>query len=105
MRFKTAPHSRDVSLRNWEDDLNLFFSRAIVLALLALLGPGCGSNHVTSSPATKGDTVPAAANRRIRFKEEYKQMLGKDGKMLWTPSTTNKRPPGVAGPEPPKTEN
>jgi hypothetical protein len=66
----------------------------VFLALLALVDSGCGGSSA-DNPATKGNTVQAAADRRIKFKDEYKKMLGKDGKMLWNPSQSKKRPAGV----------
>ena len=66
--------------------------RWAALALLALVGleSGCGK---TEAPITPGETVVAGGNSRIKFKDEYKKMLGKDGKMLFKPSE-RKLPPG-----------
>jgi len=77
-----------------EDHLTRSLRPVVVLASLAILESGCGG-PTTDSPATKGNTVQAAANGRIKFKDEYKKMLGKDGKMLWNPSQSKKRPDGI----------
>jgi len=74
--------------------LTLSFRSAIVLASLLFLESGCGGSS-TESEATKNNTVQAAADRRIKFKDEYKDMVGKDGKMKWNPSQSSKRPPGI----------
>ena len=66
----------------------------VVLASLALLESGCGGS-ITDHPATKDNTVQAAADRRIKFKEEYKKMLEKNPKILSTPSQSRKPPPGI----------
>jgi hypothetical protein len=70
------------------------FRPAIVLGSLVFLGCGCGGS-ISESEATKNNTVQAAADRRIKFKDEYKQMLDKDGKMKWNPSQSRKRPSGI----------
>jgi hypothetical protein len=55
------------------------------------LAIGCGSNP--SPPPTNGGSLPEpAANRRLKFKPEMKEML-KDGKPLWKPGETIKRTP------------
>ena len=54
------------------------FRLAVILLSLVFLECGCGSS-VTESELTKNNTVQAAADRRIKFKDEYKEMLGKDG--------------------------
>ena len=33
--------------------------------------------------------------QHLKYKEEYKKMLGKDGQLLWKPSESKKRPPGI----------
>ena len=43
----------------------------------------------------RDNTAIASGNSRIKFKDEYKQMLGKDGKMLFKPSESKKKPAGV----------
>jgi hypothetical protein len=65
---------------------------AIGLVAVAGLGSGCGSNAPAPAP---GQPVVAGANSRIQFKEDYKKMIGKDGKMLWKPSESKRRPAGV----------
>jgi hypothetical protein len=81
-------------LRAQEDPLTRLFRPAIVLSSLVFIECGCGGS-TTESEVTKNNTVQAAANGRIKFKDEYKQMLDKDGKMKWNPSTSRKRPPGI----------
>jgi hypothetical protein len=65
---------------------------AIVLAVLTSLHCGCAGSS-PNSEATKNDTVQAAADRRIKFKPEYKDMLGNDGKMKFNPSQSQKKRP------------
>jgi hypothetical protein len=62
---------------------------AVVLFAVASVGPGCGK---TEAPTTPGQPVVAGGNSRIKYKEEYKDMI-KDGKMLFKPSD-RKLPPG-----------
>jgi hypothetical protein len=64
---------------------------ATLLVVLVSLEFGCGGS-ASNSEATKNDTVQAAANRRIKFKPEYKDMIGPDGKMKFNPSQVQKRP-------------
>ena len=66
----------------------------IVLAALVFLQCGCGGS-TSESELTKNNTVQAAADRRIKFKDEYKDMIGKDGKMKFNPSQSKKRPSGI----------
>jgi hypothetical protein len=66
---------------------------AIVLAVLISLECGCGSSSSSNAEATKNNTVPAAADRRIKFKPEYKDMIGSDGKMKFIPSQSTKKRP------------
>jgi hypothetical protein len=66
---------------------------AIGLLVLASFAAGCGSNAV--DPDAAGKPVVAGPNNRIKFKEEYKDMIGKDGQLKWKPSQSKKRPPGV----------
>jgi hypothetical protein len=70
------------------------FHQALLICFLLITTAGCGSNS-TTPPAGVGDINTAGGNSRLKYKEEYKQMLGKDGKLLWKPSTTTKRPPGI----------
>ena len=62
-----------------------------LLALMCLL-PGCGSStpDTPTKPVTASDAGP---NRRLQFKDEYKQMLGNDGQYHLKPGM--KPPPGV----------
>jgi hypothetical protein len=70
--------------------------RAVIgLLVLASVAPGCGSNAV--DPEAAGKPVVAGPNNRIQFKEEYKDMIGKDGQLKWKPSQSKKRPSGVPG--------
>ena len=62
---------------------------AIGLAVLMGLGSGCGSQPEV--PASKVDLSKVGGNQRLQFKEEYKQMIGKDGKFLMKPGM--KTPP------------
>jgi hypothetical protein len=78
--------------------LNRRLIAAIGSVGLACLGPGCGSTPIPE-PAP-GKNVQAGANTRIKFKEEYKKMIGKDGKLLFKPSESNKRPPDMPQREP-----
>jgi hypothetical protein len=55
------------------------------------LGSGCGSG--SEAPASKVDLSKVGGNSRLQFKEEYKQMIGKDGKVLMKPGMKN--PPGT----------
>jgi hypothetical protein len=70
------------------------FRLAAILGSMVFLEFGCGGS-TTDSEATKNNTVQAAADRHIKFKDEYKQMLGKDGKLKWNPSQTKKKPAGI----------
>ncbi len=65
----------------------------VFLALLALVDSGCGGSSA-DNPATKGNTVQAAADRRIKFKDEYKKMLEKNPSIFSKPGQTKIRPPG-----------
>ena len=70
------------------------FRLVVILFSLVFLECGCGGSS-NESAVTKNNTVQAAADRHIKFKDEYKEMLGKDGKMKWNPSQTKKRPAGI----------
>ena len=72
----------------------------VLLAGCAAIAAGCGSK-----PSVPASTEPALAgpNRRYQMKDEYKQVLGKDGQMLWKQGM--KLPPGAGaagGAVPPK---
>ena len=71
-----------------------FLREAAGLATLLILGSGCGSSTPTPEKAALS-SADAGPNSRLKFKDEYKKMLDKDGKMLFKPSESNKRPPGV----------
>jgi hypothetical protein len=65
--------------------------RATLIALAcAGLGAGCGSGTPAASSSTSpGDLGEAGPNNRLRFKPEFKQMVGKKGELL------KKRPPNI----------
>jgi hypothetical protein len=73
--------------------LNRRLRAAIGLLALVYFVPGCGSN--AADPAAAGKPVEAGPNSRIKFKDEYKDMIGKNGQLKWKPSQSKKRPPGV----------
>ena len=62
---------------------------ALAASALAGLLSGCGSSDRGSTPA--GAAVPGP-NRRIMANEKYKELIGKDGKPIWTPGKPM-RPP------------
>jgi hypothetical protein len=74
-----------------ESPLNRCLRAAIGLVVLMGLGSGCGSG--SEAPAPKADLSKVGGNSRLQFKEEYKQMIGKDGKVLMKPGMKN--PPGT----------
>jgi hypothetical protein len=65
------------------------------LAALVCILPGCSSSSETGGTTDPEKQVQAGPNSRIKFKEEYKKMIGKDGKLLQKPSDYTKRPPGI----------
>ncbi len=69
--------------------MNRCLRAAIGLVVLMGLGSGCGRE--SEVPASKVDLSKVGGNQRLQFKEEYKQMLGKDGKFLMKPGM--KTPP------------
>jgi hypothetical protein len=64
------------------------FRAALAVGALAGLLPGCGSGDRGTAA---GPAVPSA-NRRIMADERYKDLIGKDGKPIWTPGKPM-RPP------------
>jgi hypothetical protein len=57
-------------------------SALIVLACIGF-GAGCGSGTPAASSSTSPDDLgEAGPNRRLRFKPEFKQMIGKNGELL-----------------------
>jgi hypothetical protein len=64
---------------------------ALAASALAWLWSGCGSSDQGNTPAGTGTAVPGP-NRRIMANEKYKELLGKDGKPVWTPGKPM-RPP------------
>jgi hypothetical protein len=76
--------------------LKRYVSTLVGLTLLCTIGPGCGSqsSSETTAPGQLGEAGP---NQRLRLKEEYKQAIGKDGKMILKPGM--KPPAGLSGPK------
>ena len=66
---------------------------AMGVAASLLVAPGCGSD--TGAPTKATGSADAGPNARLKFKDEYKKMLGKDGQLKWKPSESAKRPDGV----------
>ena len=64
---------------------------ALVAAALAGLLSGCGSSS-SDQGSTPGGTAVPGPNRRIMANEKYKELIGKDGKPIWTPGKPM-RPP------------
>ncbi|HZW34121.1 MAG TPA: hypothetical protein VFF52_25580 [Isosphaeraceae bacterium] len=62
---------------------------ALVASALACLGTGCGSGSDRRTPAA---TAIPSPNRRILANEKLKELIGKDGKPIWTPGKPM-RPP------------
>jgi hypothetical protein len=73
--------------------VNRLIRATIGLFVAVCIGAGCGSN--TAPPPTDSKPAVAGGNSRIKYKPEYEKMLGKDGKMLFKPSESKKRPDGV----------
>ncbi len=73
-----------------ESPLNRCLRAAIGLVVLMGLGSGCGSEPEVPA-SSKADLSKVGGNQRLKFKEEYKQMIGKDGKFLMKPGM--KTPP------------
>jgi hypothetical protein len=67
--------------------LNRCLRAAIGLVVLMGLGSGCGREP--DVPASKVDLSKVGGNQRLPFKDEYKQMIGKDGKFLMKPGLKN----------------
>ncbi len=63
---------------------------AIGLVVAVCLGTGCGGGE-PEVPASKVDVSKVGGNQRLQFKDEYKQMIGKDGKFIMKPGM--KTPP------------
>ena len=60
---------------------------------------GCGERPVPPTP-DNATSAMAGANRRYPLKEEYKQVLGKNGQLNWKPGM---RQPAPAAGSPPAT--
>ncbi len=60
--------------------MSRFHRASLVFSTVLFLGAGCGGPEGPPE-ATKGNTVQAGADRRVKFKDEYKKMIGPDGKM------------------------
>jgi hypothetical protein len=58
------------------------------LMISAPLASGCGPSAPALPPGPINPT--AVSDRRIRFKEEYKQVLGKDGRVRMNPALLRK---------------
>jgi hypothetical protein len=72
---------------------------ALLLGCVALLivSPGCDSG--APPEAGPGGTLgEAGPNRRLKLRDEYKQAIGKDGKMILKPGM--KKPDFAAKPQP-----
>jgi hypothetical protein len=69
--------------------LNRCLRAAMGLVVLMGLGSGCGSEP--EAPASKVELSKVGGNQRLKFKDEYKNMIGKDGKFLMKPGM--KTPP------------
>ena len=54
------------------------------VAMLISLVPGCGSDAAPESPGP-GRLGEAGPNRRLKLKDEYKQAIGKDGRLILKP--------------------
>jgi hypothetical protein len=72
-----------------EPPLDRCLRAAIGLVVLMGLGSGCGREP--DVPASNVDLSKVGGNARLQFKEEYKQMIGKDGRVLMKPGM--KSPP------------
>ena len=64
---------------------------ALAACALVWLLPGCGSSSSDPGGTPAGTAVPGP-NRRIMANEKYKELIGKDGKPIWTPGKPM-RPP------------
>jgi hypothetical protein len=73
-----------------EPPLDRCLRAATGLVVLVGLGSGCGRGE-PEVPASKVDLSKVGGNQRLQFKEEYKQMIGKDGKFMMKPGM--KTPP------------
>jgi hypothetical protein len=65
---------------------------ALLAAALAGLLSGCGSSSSDQGSTPAGTAAVPGPNRRIMANEKYKELLGKDGKPIWTPGKAM-RPP------------
>ena len=65
--------------------------RAAAFGLVVLMSLGFGCGREPEVPAAKVDLSKVGGNQRLQFKEEYKQMIGKDGRFLMKPGM--KAPP------------
>jgi hypothetical protein len=70
-----------------ESPLNRCLRAAIGLVVLLGLGSGCGRE--TDVPASQVDLSKVGGNQRLQFKDEYKKMIGKDGRFLMKPGMKN----------------
>ncbi len=67
----------------------------VVVVGLGLGLAGCGPKVTPAPPTNLSDAGP---NHRLKFKPEYKKMIGPGGKMLWKPGQPV--PKGVRVPKP-----
>jgi hypothetical protein len=74
--------------------VNRLSRTAIVLVVAVVLGAGCGPSP-TPPPGSGNSSADAGPNNRLKYKDEYKKMIGKDGKMLFKPSESSRRPEGI----------
>jgi hypothetical protein len=77
-----------------EVNVNSFSRFAIVLGTAVVLGVGC-SPGPTPAQGTGNSSADAGPNSRLKYKEEYKKMLNKDGQLRWKPSESARRPEGI----------
>jgi hypothetical protein len=68
--------------------LNRCLRAAIGLVVVMGLGSGCGQGE-PDVPASKVDFSKVGGNARLKFKEEYKQIIGKDGRVEIKPGMKN----------------
>jgi hypothetical protein len=73
--------------------MNRFSLAAIGLAISVVLVSGCG--QTAAQPEKVGSSAEAGPNARLKYKEEYKQMLDKNGQLRWKPSESTRRPEGI----------
>jgi hypothetical protein len=75
--------------------LKPLFSLLVGVAMLISFVPGCGSDAAPELPGP-GRLGEAGPNRRLKLKDEYKQAIGKDGRLILKPGM--KKPDFAAKP-------